>query len=199
MSAAPATLGTKVTTQVTPGTQVTTPTMQGAAVTQVSNIQPIVINPLAQVPTAAAGALSSSNSSQIPQITPVTSGQELIQGSIRWGRVLKGTHKFFCDVCQKPFTKKNDMKTHQKISCLNKGEKNYKCTSVGCNKSFAYEQSLKDHMNKNHTGLKPYKCDYCATSFATNNEAVNHRKGCAMRFYSPSLQDISSQDFSFIQ
>ena len=138
--------------------------------------------------------------------TPTTSGtlqttpggvQELRQGSIRWGRVLKGTHNFFCDNCQKPFTKKSDLKTHMRCSCLNKGKKSYKCHY--CEKAFSYEQSLKDHINSKHTGAKPYKCESCKETFSTNNQVVAHRKVCSLHFFSPSLQDLNRNDFTFIQ
>ena len=83
---------TQVTTPITQGTLVAQVTMSSTSDTQVSNVPPIVINPIPStvpiVPTAAAGSATA-------QITPVTPGQELVQGSMRWGRLLKGTHKFF--------------------------------------------------------------------------------------------------------
>lgn len=39
------------------------------------------------------------------------------------------------------------------------GEKPYVCTWKGCDKAYAYRDSLKDHINS-HTGLKPYFCQW---------------------------------------
>ena len=137
-----------------------------------------------------------------PMVTPQVVARtlhtpQIVTGSICWGRVLKVTHKFFCDVCNQGFTKKGDLKNHQSNSCLNKGKKKFKCSYAGCTKDFSYEQSLKDHINKVHTGAKPYKCESCG-SCGTNNEVVNHHKSYPMRFFSPSLQNLDYDSFNFV-
>ena len=96
-----------------------------------------------------------------------------------------------------PFTKKCDLNTHMKHSCLNKDKKDFKCKH--CPKAFSYEQSLKDHINSKHTGNKPYKYESCQETFATNNQVVTHRKVCTFHFFSPSLQNLNPDDFDFIQ
>ena len=138
-----------------------------------------------------------------PMVTPQVVARtlhtpQIVTGSICWGRVFKGTHKFFCDVCNQGFTKKGDLKTHQSNSCLNKGKKKFKCSYAGCTKDFSCEHSLKDHINKVHTGAKPYKCESCSSTFCTNNEVVNHCKSCPMRFFSPSLQNLDYDSFNFV-
>ena len=92
---------------------------------------------------------------QIPISQLVSPGMpQVVAGSIHWDRVLKGTHKFFCDLCKSPFTKKSDLKKHKKHSCGDK--KKYACSD--CGKKFAYEQSMKDHENEKHTWLKTCTC-----------------------------------------
>ena len=143
-------------------------------------------------PTAMVAAAATPVAVATVQINP-GGVQELHQGSIRWGRVLKGTHTFFCDNCKQPFTKKSDLNTHMRCSCLNKGKKPYKCQH--CGKGFSYEQSMKDHINSKHTGAKPYKCESCGETFSTSNQVVSHRKVWALCFFSPSLQDLNADDF----
>ena len=173
-----------------------TPTTTSAT-TPVTTSAPIVISP--SDVTSPPGQLIP-GSVVTPQIVVGTlPNPQIVTGSIRWGRVLKGSHQYFCDVCHAPFTKKNDLKTHQTNSCLNKGVKKFKCTYGNCTKEFAYEQSLKDHTNKGHTGLKPYKCEFCGTNFCTNNKEVNHHKSCSMKYFSPSLQNLNLDNFNFLQ
>ena len=154
-----------------------------------------------KTPSAAAGVLPTGLSIpiQVPISQIVSQGMpQVVTGSIHWGRVLKGTHKFFCDVCNNPFTKKSDIKTTKEHSCGDsKAEKKYACSY--CGKKFAYEQLMKDHENEKHTGLKPYTCDYCKETFSTKYKVVAHRKVCPMKYFSPSLQNLSSSDFNFVQ
>ena len=111
--------------------------------------------------------------------------------SVRWGRILKGQHKYFCPDCKQGFTKTGDVKVHQRDSCLNKGKKLYSSTFPNCTKSYAKQQSLKDHQAKFHLNITRYSCQYCNEKFATNYEVVTHRKLCQSWFFSASLQTLS--------
>ena len=113
--------------------------------------------------------------------------------SVRWGRILKGQHKYFCPDCKQGFTKPGNVKVHQRDSCLNKGKKLYSCDFEGCDKSYAKQQSLRDHVAKVHLKTTRYTCQYCNEKFTTNNEVVTHRKVCQSRFFSNSLQVLSQE------
>ena len=113
--------------------------------------------------------------------------------SVRWGRILKGQHKYFCPECKQGFTKPGDVKVHQRDSCLNKGKKLYSCDFEGSDKSYAKQQSLRDHVAKVHLKTTRYSCQFCGEKFATNNDVVTHRKMCKSRLFSNSLQALSKE------
>ena len=72
--------------------------------------------------------------------------------SVRWGKTLKGVHKFFCFRCRQPFTTKNDCTRHEQENCplLDKSErKTYKCEICQVEKSS--KQYLREHMAEEHT------------------------------------------------
>ena len=61
---------------------------------------------------------------QLPQ-QPSTFQTSHGEVSVRWGKTLKGVHKFWCFRCQRPFTTKNDCTRHEEENCpmLDKSEK----------------------------------------------------------------------------
>ena len=88
---------------------------------------PTVVNTLSTTPTistAQAGIINVGGQSFIiPTATASTSmltpsaSASVAGRSLRWGRVLKGTHKFFCHRCNQGFTQKADCTRHEDSDC----------------------------------------------------------------------------------
>jgi KRAB domain-containing zinc finger protein len=76
--------------------------------------------------------------------------------------VSAGEEPYKCDVCNKFFTQKDDLKTHCN---LHKAEKPYKCGL--CGKKFTTNVNLKHH-SRVHTEDKPHKCDICSEAFSVS-------------------------------
>ncbi|KAK3304094.1 uncharacterized protein B0T15DRAFT_399372, partial [Chaetomium strumarium] len=70
------------------------------------------------------------------------------------------------------FVRASDLKRHVKIHT---GEKEHKCTWLGCTKEFIQKSALTVHM-RIHTGEKPHKCDICEKPFADSSSRARHRK-----------------------
>jgi len=126
----------------------------------------------------------------------------------------KGERTFMCDKCERSFTTKHSLKTHDKImhqkitySCdqcsfiakaksqlrghikaIHEGEKK-KCTF--CEYSTSYNQALKNHVNKVHLGITYHcnKCEYIGTNeqFLREHIKIKHegiRRSCTHCDYS---------------
>ena len=166
------------------------------AVSFISNLPPLPLLPTApnfNFPTVSAGtaAATSSTPSQIPIKQNVVSvgGQNiLVSGagpvqvagrSMRWGRVLKGHHNYFCFRCQRPFTQKADCTRHEENNCpmLPKEErKTFDCDICGVKKTS--KQYLKEHVNEIHLKIFSYKCRVCGEGFYKHSKLVVHNKTC---------------------
>nr|XP_033817856.1 zinc finger protein 271-like [Geotrypetes seraphini] len=77
---------------------------------------------------------------------------------------------FECPLCDKSFSKKQQLRIHEGIHT---GEKPYKCSE--CDKSFYHTSSLSIH-KRIHTGEKLYKCSQCGKSFNQKSYFIVHQR-----------------------
>ena len=75
-----------------------------------------------------------------------------------------GTKKFICDICNFPFAKSIQLKSHK----VTHGEKMFRCKQ--CEKCFATKSTMKIH-EKSHetTRLLPETCDICKKHFRSSD------------------------------
>ena len=84
---------------------------------------------------------------------------------------LKTVHRpFSCDVCERRFSQKCNLITHQR---LHTGERPYPCPQ--CDKRFTQKGNLDAHL-KTHTKEKPYPCTTCGKKFAFKASMLSHVK-----------------------
>jgi len=78
---------------------------------------------------------------------------------------------FKCDLlgCEQTFKTKYSLKRHFKKHYV----KNLKCKF--CDKKFGLQQYLEEHEHI-HTGLKPYKCSMCASTFRQRGKLWLHKQ-----------------------
>lgn len=78
-----------------------------------------------------------------------------------------------CQICDRQFTRTDTLENHMKS--LHSDERPFKCTTDGCQKTFATQSALFHHL-KTHMHGKPYKCLECDSSFALLQEYKQHMK-----------------------
>ena len=78
--------------------------------------------------------------------------------------------RFKCDKCNKPFSQKCHLRTHQKSHYL---LSNKKCNQ--CGKLYKTDRILKIHIQDIHSE-KHLKCDQCVKMFSTNLRMKRHKK-----------------------
>ena len=88
---------------------------------------------------------------------------------------------FSCNICQKGFSSKGNMKTH--TSVVHEGHKPYRCEV--CNRCFSHKVQLKFHFAKVHVGKKqtldlkvkkqePFQCNICQIIFSRKDRLLKH-------------------------
>ncbi|XP_062606033.1 zinc finger protein 85-like, partial [Saccostrea cucullata] len=89
-----------------------------------------------------------------------------------------GFKVYTCEVCQKLFSDKSDMKSH-----MNKhtGEKPFKCAY--CNKGFSDRSNMRAHQ-RIHQEYRPHLCNICGKGFIFNRDLKKH-----LRTHSPQADD----------
>jgi hypothetical protein len=95
---------------------------------------------------------------------------------------------YFCNVCNKSFSRKYIMKKHQ---CVHSGERPF-CFDVG-NKSFSQKHTLKIHQ-RIHSGVWPFCSHVCKKSFSQKAHLKDHQ-----RIHSgerPFCSDVCNKAFS---
>ncbi|KAF7656154.1 hypothetical protein LDENG_00045290, partial [Lucifuga dentata] len=103
----------------------------------------------------------------------------------------RNDRKYSCSECEKAYKEKGALKKHQRRQhfkellrhpcqycgkmlsesamarhkLIHTGEKPYKCTASGCDKSFRTTTEVKKHFMAHHSAERPFKCDACGKGF----------------------------------
>ena len=112
--------------------------------------------------------------------------------SVRYGKILKGTHKYFCPMCKRPFTQKESLTRHMAENCPQASQKKkYKCDTCGSDK-FSSKQYLKEHVHQEHLKTPCYFCKACGKGFFKHCNLSFHKKSC-LQYLAPSTQQTTPQ------
>ena len=113
--------------------------------------------------------------------------------SVRWGKTLKGVHKYFCHRCLQPFTTKNDCTHHEDENCPHLPQdqrKKYTCEHCSAQKSS--KQYLREHIEEEHTKQYISFCKGCEKGFYKHTALNFHKKNC-LSYLVPPLQNPPDQ------
>ena len=79
-----------------------------------------------------------------------------------------------CDQCGLILSSMCSLKSHMKLIHSTYSEREYKCDSKGCKKSFGTAGSLRQH--KGSHGEKDFVCDHCGKGYSSNDSLSYHLK-----------------------
>ena len=115
------------------------------------------------------------------------SGPSTVGGlSIRYGKILKGTHKFFCK-CKHPFTTRADLNRHLRENCpLTEKKQKHQCLEDECGKEFSSNQYLREHQHEVHFKTFLYFCRPCGRGFFKHCKLNHHKKNCLAYLSGPA-------------
>ncbi|RWS04593.1 hypothetical protein B4U79_10466, partial [Dinothrombium tinctorium] len=74
--------------------------------------------------------------------------------------------------CNKVFSESYQFNLHLKQHV---GEKVYTCYWVECDRLFSTKQRLNDHIRSQHTGERPFRCEFCKKTFSSTKNIKAHR------------------------
>ena len=84
-------------------------------------------------------------------------------------------HHHYCDKCYASYTTKDKLTRHKTYNCL-KPIPQFICDA--CNKSYFWQNTLREHYYKEHVGVIMYHCTKCNQPFHWNNRVSKHRNAC---------------------
>ncbi|GAA6009343.1 hypothetical protein JCM10207_004356 [Rhodosporidiobolus poonsookiae] len=87
-------------------------------------------------------------------------------------RNVNAVAKFVCELCGESFTRRYNLKGHQRA---HKGEKPFKCEFEGCDKAFARAHDCKRHQLL-HAGVRNYHCSPCKRDFVRLDALHRHHR-----------------------
>uniref|UniRef100_A0A3B5AJ89 C2H2-type domain-containing protein n=1 Tax=Stegastes partitus TaxID=144197 RepID=A0A3B5AJ89_9TELE len=95
-----------------------------------------------------------------------------------------GAEKLKCDLCDRTFIRKHDLKQHM---FSHTHERRIQCPK--CNKHFLKTNHLKKHMNS-HEGRRDFVCEKCHKAFLTKYHLTRHLKICK----GPKMERVSHDE-----
>ena len=96
-----------------------------------------------------------------------------------------------CLICNKSFSKKSLLKTHEESI-----HKKIKFDCQECGKQYTRSHSLTNHINSTHKGIK-YKCEHCDKEFKEKSTKTKHVKSFHdQKKYPCTLCDYQAQNIN---
>ena len=100
------------------------------------------------------------------------------------------TRMHICEVCNKSFTRKNNLSRHLSVH----GEKSFQCSH--CSKCYSQQVKLKVHTFRHHTNekqklsIKLLSCGYCSNIFWRSFNFRSHMAVCKKKSVEPTTLDM---------
>jgi hypothetical protein len=80
--------------------------------------------------------------------------------------------KFTCDLCDKTFCRKPNIKEHMKIHTMS--DTAFMCHYDNCSKFYTALRNLNAHIRSKHEGKAGWTCDHCNQQLSTKQRLVQH-------------------------